>query len=152
MGFTTNPILKFGAVLPETLSTLLGWVGGFFSVQNVTAAVQLTVAQVASSSETILQTTGSSQTQNLTTPTAAQLLTFLTTLFGFVPPVGLSWQFEIQNQVTTAGTLTLVAGTGVSISGTATVLFGTNRTWMAQITNTGANPTLTLTNVASRTI
>jgi hypothetical protein len=151
MGFIANPILKVGALLPETVSTLLGWAGGYFSTQAISAAITLTVQQMASASETVLQTTGASQTQNLTTPTATQFLTYLTQLFGFVPPLGLSWQFEIQNAVTTAGTLTLVGGSGVTISGTTTVGFGTNRIWMARVTNTSSSPAITFTDIASRT-
>jgi hypothetical protein len=143
-----NAVFKQGSLTQDVLQLLLTYAGGFFSTQALSGALTLLASQVFGAGETLLQLTGSAGAVAVTTPTATQLIAQLTLLLGFVPPAGFNWQFEIQNE--NSGTVTLTAGTGITINGTAAVTNGTNRTWLAQVTNSGSSPAITFTNIASR--
>lgn len=85
---------------------------------------------------------------NLTTRTAALMAADLLAQLGQQMAAGSAWEFTILN--TNAGTLTLVGGTGVTISGTATVAQNVSRTWVVTYNGAqGAAAAFTFTNVAS---
>lgn len=63
-----------------------------------------------------------------TTPTAAQIIAALP-----FPAVGDCFDFEIRNS--NSGTLTLVAGTGVTLEGTTTIATVFNRRYLAEVTS-----------------
>ena len=85
---------------------------------------------------------------NQTTRSAAQMLADLTQQLGYVPSVGYSWFLMIVHQGT--GTLTLVAGTGVSLgTGTTSVATTGNRTYMCTLTAGGATPAITIQTTGS---
>jgi hypothetical protein len=85
---------------------------------------------------------------NQTTRSAAQMLADLTQQLGYVPPVGYQWFLMIVHQG--AGTLTLVAGTGVSLgTGTTSVATTGNRTYLCTLTAGGTSPAITLQTTGS---
>jgi hypothetical protein len=88
---------------------------------------------------------------NQTTRSAALLLQDLLQEFGLgglaVLPANFAWEIIITQ--TGAGTLTLVGGTGVTVTGTATVAQNTTRTFVGQFTGSQNAPTFTLTSVGT---
>lgn len=145
-------ILRQGSQQADSIASELAWDGLQFSTQAVAAALTLSLAQISGAATVILNTTGSAS-ENLTTPSAQQIVQYLQTLFGFLPPVGFSFTFEINN--TGSGTMTLVGGSGVTVTGTATTAATTNRTYAVTITANGGAAgqgpfTVTFQNVASR--
>jgi hypothetical protein len=102
--------------------------------------------QASAQGRSVFLNTTANGANALTTRTATQLVTDLTNLIGFVPPIGYSWDFEIQN--TGNNTVTLTAGSGVTINGTATVATNTNRSFVCTVTGP---TTITVQNVGSRT-
>jgi len=87
-----------------------------------------TAADIAGADYTVLATSGATA---LTTPTAAQII-------AAVPgwEVGDSYRLRIYN--TNAGTLTLTGGTGVTITGTATLATNVWREYIVSYTGAGA--------------
>ena len=81
----------------------------------------------------------------LTTRTAAQMIAQI----GPAAIVGLTFFVEVYN--TNGGTLTLTGGTGVTITGTATIATTKARAYMATITGVGASAAITLQNLGSYT-
>lgn len=74
---------------------------------------------------------------NQTTRTAAQLFADITAALGFPPPANFQYFLRIVHQG--AGTLTLVAGAGVSLgTGTTTVLTTANRDYLVTVVNPGS--------------
>jgi len=85
---------------------------------------------------------------NQTTRTAAQMFADLTQSLGYAPPSGYQWFLTIVHQGT--GTLTLVAGTGVTLgSGTNSVAATGNRTYLCTLTAAGPNPAITIQTTGS---
>lgn len=145
-------ILRQGSQQPDSIASELAWSGAQFSTQAVVGNLLLTLVQILGAGDVVLQTTGAAAA-NLTTPTAQQIVQQLQQLFGFLPPVGFAWQVEINNQSTQ--TMTLVGGTGVTITGTATVATVSNRTWVFTITANGGAAgggsfAVSIQNIASR--
>jgi len=148
----TTPIIKLGSVSQESVGNDTSYAGGAQTSQAVTGSFTATPVQMfGNAGDTFLILTGTPGAGfNVTTPTAQLLIQQLTTLLGFVPPVGFSFSFEMANQSNQQATL--VGGTGVTVTGTATVAATSNRQWIATITNnTFAGAAVTFTNVGSRT-
>lgn len=114
----------------------------------------LTAAQVSGAQETVLASSGAT---SLTLPTAAQLFLALQNLvpnFGGVlgvggtgsSIVGLSYKLRVIN--TNAGTLTIVTGTGITLTGTATIVTQAFRDFLVTITSP---TTATVTSIGSAT-
>lgn len=82
----------------------------------------------------------------LTTRTAAQMYADLQLLLGLQNINNFAYTLQITNSG--AGTLTLAGGTGVTLSGTATVVTNTFRQWAVVVTNSGII-TLTTTGVGT---
>jgi hypothetical protein len=140
---SSNPI-PLGAFTQASAQAVLQVTGSVF---NSTALLNATLtAGLMTGGRSVFLNTTANGANALTTRTATQLVTDLTNLIGFVPPVGYSWDFEIQN--TGNNTVTLTAGSGVTINGTATVVTNTNRSFVCTVTGPG---TITVQNVASRT-
>jgi hypothetical protein len=118
---------------PTPQDTQLGTVG----------AMTLTAAQFAHSSggsDVTLELTGTQVGAfNVTTPTAAQIVTAMNN-----PIPGQTYRLRVVNQSGGAFTGTLVGGTGVTITGTATIAQNTWRDFIVTITS--------LTAVAVRSI
>lgn len=147
------PLGAGGALDDKTMAGLATWDGGNFSSQAVAGAIVITPVQAVAGSQTWLILTGAAGAQNATTPTAQQIVQQYKLAYGVAPRVGSTYSFEIVNQ--TNGIITLVAGTGVTITGTATVAAISNRTWVVTFTNigdsNGLGATVTFQNVGSRT-
>lgn len=140
-----------GALTFDTMNVFLSWAGGAWSTQASASPLNLTNAQVVAAGETYLNVTGAQGAGfNVNTPTAFSLINYLTQILGFTPKVGFTWQFSLINNGT-GQTATLVGGTGVTISGTATVANNTVREWLCTITNNSlnSNAAITMQNVDS---
>jgi hypothetical protein len=83
-----------------------------------------------------------------TTRTAAQMFSDLTQSLGYTPPAGYQWFLTIVHQGT--GTLTLAAGTGVTLgSGTNSVATTGNRTYLCTLNTAGPSPAITIQTTGS---
>lgn len=83
-----------------------------------------------------------------TTRTAAQMLADLTQALGYVPQAGYQWFLTIVHQG--AGTLTLAAGSGVTLgTGTNSVATTGNRTYLCTLTVQGPSPAITIQTTGS---
>lgn len=90
---------------------------GYRQVNAATASTTATVAQMGMNGFNVLDMTGSlAAAGNLTTPTAAAILAN-NTLVGD----GQSYVLRVINETAATNAWTLVGGTGVTVSGTATV-------------------------------
>jgi hypothetical protein len=148
------PLPALGAMTLQAAQGLATWDSGFWSSTTPAGNFVLTVAQMLSGSTTYLTlVAGIGGVFNMTTPTASALVQQFTSAYGHPPAVGSTFTFEVSNQ--TGFTATLVAGTGVTINGTATVATVTNRVWLCTFTNLGAGPgftgaTVSVQNIAGR--
>lgn len=106
---------------------------GVYTTDNGTTQT-LTVAMVAPATYPpfVYHITTGGSTPTLTTPTAAAIIANLGVNF----IVGSSYVVRLIN--TNSGTATLAAGTGVTITGTATSLTNTTRDWLVTFTAAGA--------------
>lgn len=77
------------------------------------------------------------------TPTATEILAALD-----APHVGLSFEFTIRNTADAAETITVTAGTGVTLSGTMTIAQSNSKRFLAVITNVGT-PAVTIYSLGS---
>lgn len=84
---------------------------------------------------------------NVTTRTAAQIYADAAAALGFNPPTNFIQEFIVVN--TGGGTVTLVGGTGVTISGTATIANNAVRTYTVLIASPSS---VTITNVGSGSV
>lgn len=92
------------------------------------ASGSILAANFAGSAETELSQSGATA---LTTPTAAAIFGLITSLVPLFPASGCPYRLRVIN--TNAGLLTLTAGTGVTINGTATVAIGAWREYLVQV-------------------
>jgi hypothetical protein len=140
--------IPVGAFTQASLQGLLLALGSQFSTSAAGGGQVMPVNTLTGANVVFFQVTAGGGGA-FTTRSAAQLLQDLTTQFGFVPPIGYSWYFEMQN-VTGSG-FSLAAGAGVTLSGSGTVAGGTNRAWICTITNNSSSPAITIQEVATRT-
>ena len=140
--------IPIGAFTQASLQGLLLSLGSQFSISAAGGSSVMLPNTLTGGNVVFFQVTAGGGGA-FTTRTAAQLLQDLTTQFGFVPPTGYSWYFEMQN-VTGSG-FSLVAGANITLSGSGTVAAGTNRAWICTITNNSSNPAITIQEVATRT-
>jgi len=104
--------------------------------ESVTAVAVTDANRVATSAELVLsklftQTPTASRT--FTTPTAADLISYLTD-----EVVGTSFEFTIVNLAPATYTVTVTAGTGVTVVGVAAVAAVTSGTFIGVVTSTSA--------------
>lgn len=76
------------------------------------------------------------------TPTATQIVEALT-VSGRAPVVGAAFWFAIRNTADLAETITVTAGTGVTLSGTMTIAQNNTREFLAVVTNVNS-PAVTI--------
>jgi hypothetical protein len=116
-------------VMPEgSYSSIAGVNSGTLAAKNLVGGVSTYVTVTTAA--------------NLTTDTATNILAALTALgvpptIGPNPYVGTSWLINVRNQISSSGTLTLTGGTGVTITGTATVAYNYTRTYIATVNGPG---------------
>lgn len=125
--------------------------GGPGAVRNADSTVGahvLTAANLTGSSNDVtLALTGAlTGAANATTDTAANIVAAMAS-----PAVGAAYKLRIINESSGAFTWTVVGGTGVTISGTATIAQNTWREFVVTVTAVGATPTVTFTNVGTGT-
>ena len=148
---SSSPLQKFGALTIDTYQALMALAGSAYSTYAAGVTAGTIPANVVTGALTVYLNSAATTPGNQTTRTATQLYADLIAEFGFnVVPQNFTWEMTITQ--TGAGTLTLVGGTGVTISGTATVAQNTCRTWVCQFTGTPTTPTFTFTAVAVGTI
>ena len=124
---------RFGSlVFPKTVPATLTTAG----------ALTLTTAQILGGL-ILRDPAGAGRTD--TTPTAAQLAAAIPGVM-----VGTSFEFHIRNNAGGAFTITVGAGAGVTISGTATIAQSNSKTFRAVFTNvTAGSEALTLYSIGS---
>jgi hypothetical protein len=109
--------------------------------QNTTAgATTAAVGDLTGANSVNLQITAVGAA-NYTTRTAAQMIADMPNVL-----IGFSWEITIQN--TSGGTVTVVGGTGVTVTGTATIANATARKFVATYTAAGA---ITLQSIGTMT-
>lgn len=120
-----------GSVIVEPACTPFTSPIGFTTITNITTAgpATYTAAQLLGGLIT-RNTSGAGRTD--TTPTAALLVAAVP-----AAAVGTSFEFVIINTAGAAETLTVAGGTGVTISGTATIAQNNQKRWRAVFTNVG---------------
>ena len=143
------PVLQPGLRLVDgadinSISNLLNTDGYYYSTWGG-AGGTLTTTQFfpSNATENYAISTGGA-TPTFTTPTAAQIIASQPNW-----NVGQSQFVRVLN--TNSGTLTLAGGTGVTISGTATVATNTSRDFLVTYTSSTAQ-TITIQNVGSATV
>lgn len=111
------------------------------SASHVVAAANIT----GSSNNVVLALTGAlAAGANATTDTAANIVAAMASA-----AVGASYKLRIINESSGAFSWTIVGGTGVTVTGTATVAQNTWREFMVSVTAVGASPAVTLQNVGT---
>lgn len=147
------PLGAGGVIDQKALQGLATWDSGNFSTQAIAGATLMTAAQMLNGSNTYLILTGAAGAQNLTTPSAQQLVQQMILAYGQPPANGSTFTLEIVNQ--TNGTITVVAGAGVSIVGSAAVATVTNGVYLCTFTNigqtgSGQGATVSMQRIATR--
>lgn len=141
-------VAQFGAYTPAQQNNLLALISPTFNSDTHTANFTLTTAQLLSSMDVTLSLTGAAGGGvAATTPTAALMIAAIAALLGYTPPIGFSILLTFNN--TTGQTVTLTAGTGVTINGTATVANNVSRTWSLKVASL---TTVTIQNLYSGTV
>jgi hypothetical protein len=127
----------------------------------------LLAASIVGAGDQYVNISGQSTSFNITTDTAANIIATLQNIVatqykaqitgfgaGVNPPVGVPNLFNLSFTLTltnnnSAGTVTIVGGTGVTVSGTATIAFTASRTFVVQVTSP---TTVTITNAMSGSV
>lgn len=118
---------------------------GQYAAATNTAAFTATTAQMVGAQTTVLDLTGTlTAGAAITTPTAAAIIAALPG-GGYV---GETYALKLINNSSGAFSWTLTAGSGVTVSGTATVAQNTSRTWL--VTEATAT-TVTMQNIGAGT-
>lgn len=139
--------VSLGTLNPYNLGQILVLLGPSLVTNTSAASFTITAGQMTGSLDVYFLMSGApSGGITATSRTAAQLYADIAALLGFNPPAGYSFRFTINNQA--GQTVTLAGGTGVTVSGTATVASTDSRTW-AVVVNSATS--VTITNVSSGT-
>lgn len=136
-----QPMKSFGAFSAEAAAQLAAVLGSLFNSISVTVGT-LAINLITGASDVFLLQTGSTPGAQ-TTRTAAQLYADITAQFGFAPAAGFQYSLTIANSG--AGTFTLTAGSGVTLTGTMTVAQNTTRSFVVTVTSATS---LTITSVS----
>jgi hypothetical protein len=144
--YVPSPLPGFGVFTPATAAAILG-LGSLLNSYASTVTAATIAANVLTGAMTCYLNSAATTPGNQTTRTATQLYNDLCQEFNlpFIP-AGFTWEVIITQ--TGAGTLTLVAGTGITINGTASVAQNTTRTFVGQFTGTPSNPAFSFTSVS----
>lgn len=132
---------------PGQLCLADGGPGAAYHADSNAAAHVLTAANLTgSSAEVVLALTGAlAAGANATTDTAANIVAALPSA-----AVGVSYKLRIINESSGAFSWTVVGGTGVTVTGTATIAQNTWREFIVKVTAM-ATPAVTLQNVGTGT-
>lgn len=120
--------LRYPSEVPITLK--------YYNIASLATAgnTTLTVAQMVSG---LLKRNAPSLDVSDTTPSATALIGALE-----APVAGRAFEFLLENTSTTGNTVTLLAGTGVTIVGSAVVAANTSRKYIGVVITLGNSPTL----------
>lgn len=124
-----------------------GGSGAAYHADSTVGAHVLTAANLTGSSNDVsLALTGTlAAGANATTDTAANIVAAMAS-----PAVGASYKLRVINESSGAFTWTVVGGTGVTVTGTATIAQNTWREFVVTVTAIGT-PAVTLQNVGTGT-
>lgn len=140
--FNTNRRFTGGAQLFSQEKTAIANTGrvleGAVTVSTVTTAGVVTYTAAQLLGGLILRDPNGAGRSDVT-PTAA----LLKAAFPGVN-TGTAFEFTIRNTADAAETITITAGTGVTLSGTMTIAQNNSKRFLLQFTNTGTTPTATL--------
>lgn len=140
--FNTNRRFTGGAQLFSQEKTAIANTGrvleGAVTVSTVTTAGVVTYTAAQLLGGLILRDPNGAGRSDVT-PTAA----LLKAAFPGVN-TGTAFEFTIRNTADAAETITITAGTGVTLSGTMTIAQNNSKRFLLQFTNTGSTPTATL--------
>lgn len=125
---------KQGAVDASFALDILTFLSSIF-VSTALSAATLTAGLITGAAQVFLTASAASGT-SLTTRTAAQLYADLQAATGLSNINGWSYLLRITN--TSGGTTTLAAGTGVTLTGTMTMLTNTFRDFVVTVNNPNA--------------
>jgi hypothetical protein len=142
----SGPVVNYGALTPPGVSQIAGITGVLYNTFAASVTTGTIAAGILTGATTIYLNSASTTPGNQTTRTAAQLIADLTAALGFPVPIGYTWEITITQ--TGAGTMTLVAGTNVTLTGTMTIANATTRQFVGQVTSATA---VTITSVGTGT-
>jgi hypothetical protein len=143
----STPLNQYGAMTKPSVGILLALAGSLYNTYAAGVVAGTIPVNVLTGAGTCYLNSAATTPGNQTTRTATQLYNDWLLETGLdVLPAGFSWDLSITQ--TGAGTMTLVGGTGVTITGTATIAQNTTRTFVGQFTGTPTNPTFTITSVS----
>jgi hypothetical protein len=133
-----------------SVGLLLALAGSIYNTFAAAVVAGTIPANVLTGALTCYLNSASTTPGNQTTRTATQLYNDWLLESGLdALPANFTWEINITQ--TGAGTMTVVGGTGVTITGTATIATNTTRTFVGQFTGTPTSPTFTFTSVATGT-
>lgn len=121
-----------------------------YNTNAATAATTLTAAQLTGGfADVVLAMTGAlAAGANATTDTAANIMAAIPDGQAYV---GYSYKLRIINESSGAFAWTVVGGTGVTVTGTASIAQNTWREFIATVTAVGSAPTITLQSAGTGT-
>lgn len=143
---TTGPVVNFGAFSQAAFSQLLGLCGSQVNTIAQAGAATIPSGYLTGAMSVFLLNSAAAPTTQ-TTQTATQLVADLLAAFGVAAlPPNFSYDLQISNSG--AGTYTLAGGTGVTITGLATIANNANRQFNVKVTS---NTTITITDIGGGT-
>lgn len=142
-----NPAVWGVTSVAGELGIVDGGLGVAYHADATVGAHVLTAANLTgSSNDVILALTGAlTGAANATTDTAANIVAAMAS-----PAVGAAYRLRIINESSANFTWTVVGGSGVTVTGTATIAQNTWREFVVTVTNVGT-PAVTLQNVGTGT-
>lgn len=150
----TPSVLDIGAMpdqigLITALSSINPWPAAVYNAAANTTGFTATQQQIMSAQDTVLELTGTiGAGQALTLPTVATLIATLTPAQAVV---GSTTVLRIGRGANGAFNWTVTTNTGWTLNGTQTIAQSTFRDFIITLTNVGATPTATLTQVGTGT-
>lgn len=127
-----GPQVNLGAFSQQAYQQNLGLCGSLYNTLSATAGT--IAAGIITGALSVFAVFTNAVPGTQTTRTAAQLYADLLLAFGATAlPTTLTYDLQITN--TGAGTLTLAGGTGVTVTGTATIAQNTTRQFVVQVTS-----------------
>lgn len=137
-----GPVANFGAFTQSALSQILAITGVSYSTLAAGVTTGTLPGGALTGASTVYFNSASTTPGNQTTRTAVQMIADLKAAFGLPDVIGFTWEITVTQ--TGSGTMTLVAGTGVTLTGTMTIAQNTTRGFVGQVTSAS---TITITSV-----
>lgn len=138
----TGPVKNFGAFTFAVLAQMLALFGTFYSTLAAGVTTGTLAANLLTGGLDIFLNSSATTPGTQTTRTAAQLWADAKAQFGDAladPAISTNGlQYSLNILQTGAGTLTLAGGTGVTITGTATIAQNTTRQFIVNLTPNAA--------------